>query len=156
HSGAALANYITNFARGLALIGSIFRATDSLTELRNNSDQLEDLADWYRSAVLRYRIATRVYAEGHSVKNVVTVVPISTANPGIARVKPIKLAFDHWEICKPRDRTYQVYAGTLKFLRQLIQREQESIVRRSKRRHEKTPVTGPKLELKLVDPNAAL
>jgi hypothetical protein len=134
----------------------VFRVTDSLTALRRDSEQLEDLGDWYRVASIEHKIATRVYAEGHPVAGAITVVPISTVNPGLPRVKPIQLAFDHWKICKPSNRTYQVYKGTMRFIQEVVQRAQKKKLNKpSKRRGTSPEIIVPKLELTLMDPKEA-
>jgi hypothetical protein len=149
HSGSGLASLIDNFAQALGLVGSLLRVTDVLKELKKNSDLLEDLGDWYRAAAIDYKIATLVYAEAHPVKGIVMVVPLPSSNPGIARVKPIEVAFDHFEICKPLDRDHQVYGGTVAFVRRRIQKKKAV---QEKPRLPK-PVVGPRLELMLTAPS---
>lgn len=159
HTGAGLANLIANFAKALWLVGSLLRVTDLLTELQRNSDLLEDLGDWYRSAVLHHKIATLVYTEGHPVNGAVWVVPRGEANPGIPNVKPIELGYDHFELCKPVDRAQGVYPGTLEFIRRRIRKTQTTTKTKKKApasSPDLTPIAGPKLELSLVMPTTAV
>src|SRR5258708_1140245 len=116
HSGSDLASFLTNLVKAMGALGWISRSTELLNELRADSPQLDDLSAWYRAFVGRNQVQTAVYFEGRPVKGSVIVVGRAPSNPNLDGVTPIELALDHWEVCKPRDRTAHVYEGVRRFV----------------------------------------
>ncbi|WP_287256129.1 alpha/beta fold hydrolase [Moorena sp. SIO4E2] len=112
HTGANLANLIDN-------IGVLAQTTVSVKELKAHSPQLRELNEWYRENVRSLGIATKVYYETQPVKGILVVDPDS-ANPGIEKVKPVALANNHIDLCKPESQNSQVYLGVKKFIKECL------------------------------------
>ncbi|WAN69851.1 hypothetical protein BJP36_37800 [Moorena producens JHB] len=112
HTGSHLANLIDN-------IGVLAQTTVSVKELKAHHPQLRELNEWYRENVRSLGIATKVYYETQPVKGILVVDPDS-ANPGIEKVKPVALANNHIDLCKPESKNSQVYLGVKKFIKECL------------------------------------
>ncbi|MEY9138542.1 pimeloyl-ACP methyl ester carboxylesterase [Bradyrhizobium diazoefficiens] len=120
HTGAPLSNFLATMATKL-FPGVLLRPTESLKDLQANGPMLNQLSAWYRDAAHTDGIATLVYYENKPTAGVV-VVPFDSADPTLLKVTPIPLSYDHWQTCKPRDRTYQAYMGAVGFIREVMSR----------------------------------
>ncbi|WP_293094091.1 hypothetical protein [Moorena sp. SIO3I6] len=112
HTGANLANLIDN-------IGVLTRTTVTVEELKAHHPQLRELNEWYREHVRSLGIATKVYYETQPFKGILVVDPDS-ANPGIEKVKPVAIAKNHIDLCKPESQDSQVYLGVKKFIKECL------------------------------------
>lgn len=115
HSGAALANFIVTLGEVLGVFGWFFRRQKTIDNLEANNPQLAALNDWYRDHSSRLGVATKVYREDVAVGGIM-IVNETSANPGLADVRPIPIARDHITICKPANKDDQVYIGVRKFV----------------------------------------
>ncbi|WP_293121325.1 NB-ARC domain-containing protein [Moorena sp. SIO4G3] len=116
HTGAHLANLIDK-------IGVLAQTTVSVKELKAHSPQLRELNEWYRENVRSLGISTKVYYETQPVKGILVVDPDS-ANPGIEKVKPVAIANNHIDLCKPESQNSQVYLGVKKFIEECLKKKQ--------------------------------
>ncbi|WP_229424274.1 hypothetical protein [Moorena producens] len=112
HTGANLANLIDN-------ISVLSRTTVSVEELKAHHPHLRELNEWYRENVRSLGIVTKVYYETQPVKGILVVDPDS-ANPGIEKVKPVAIAKNHIDLCKPESQNTQVYLGVKKFIKECL------------------------------------
>jgi hypothetical protein len=143
HSGAKLASFITSVTALLGLPGLIARPTQSLRDLESDTPLLDQLSAWYRTAAEEDDIATKTYYETKPPAKIGTlVVSLASANPNVSKVIPIPVPLDHWQISKPRDRSSQVYAGVLEFIREQLSRERKGNA-------------NPRLALRLTHPVSA-
>ena len=101
HSGASMASWIQ-------YVGKLLRTTVSVEELEAHHPRLRELNDWYRDHVEALGITTFVYYEKLSTAGI-RVVDDTTANPGIAGVRPIPVDEDHVSICKPASKGHRIY-----------------------------------------------
>ncbi|WNM60481.1 hypothetical protein [Candidatus Nitrospira neomarina] len=101
HSGADMASWIQ-------YLGKLLRTTVTVEELEAHHPRLRELNDWYRDNVESLGIETFVYCEKLPTAGIL-VVNETTANPGIAGVRPIPVDEDHVSICKPSSREAQIY-----------------------------------------------
>jgi pimeloyl-ACP methyl ester carboxylesterase len=120
HGGAALANFLVTITKMLVPSWAL-KSSPSLEDLQANSIVLSQLSDWYREAAHTDGIATLAYYEAKPTKGI-TVVPLDASNPKLLKVTPIPLPLDHWETCKPRNRTSHVYMGAIRFIKNVIER----------------------------------
>ncbi|WP_370961685.1 esterase/lipase family protein [Amycolatopsis sp. cg9] len=110
HTGSDL----TKVVKALSVV---YRATSAVEDLRHNSAHLRQLNDRYRDWVAEpgVDVAHRVFFETLPTKGV-RVVDASSANPGLAGVRPIPVDDDHIGICKPADRESVVYGQVKLFV----------------------------------------
>jgi pimeloyl-ACP methyl ester carboxylesterase len=84
------------------------RYTPLVEELDNDSAVLRDLSQWYRLNSPK-NAKHVVLVEAKKVAGVVKVVTPSSSDPGLPGIVPIAVDADHISICKPNDRTNEVY-----------------------------------------------
>lgn len=108
HSGANLANWLN-------YLQSFIRTTISVDELQAHHPRLRELNEWYRDNAPDRGITTFVYCEKLPTRGVL-VVDETTADPGIAGVRPIPLDEDHRSICKPRSPNATVFERACRLL----------------------------------------
>jgi len=111
HTGAGLAKVIN-------ALGVVYRGTSAVGDLKRNSAHLRQLNDRYRNWVDVVGIRNLVFFETLPTKGV-HVVDEGSANPGLARVKPIPVDANHIDICKPADRTSVVYGQVRRFIAEI-------------------------------------
>lgn len=112
HSGADIANWIQ-------YLGKLLRTTVTVEELEAHHPRLRELNDWYRDNVEDLGITTFVYCEKIPTAGIL-VVNETTANPGIAGVRPIPVDEDHVSICKPSSREAQIYRRVKRLIEQNV------------------------------------
>lgn len=112
HNGSGLAKAAT-------ALRTLHRSTAAVRDLRRNSAHLRQLGDRYRDWCDGKSIRNLVMFETHPTKGV-RVVDESSANPGLAQVRPIPIDADHLDISKPADRASLVYKQTKHFLEELL------------------------------------
>lgn len=109
HAGSSVAST-------LSLVSRIIRLSASSSDLIKNDPRLADLNSWYRNwsqtAVARHR----VFYETKSLHGI-TAVDRASADPGLPFCQPIGLDGDHFQTCKPGDRSELVYVSTVAFLK---------------------------------------
>jgi hypothetical protein len=103
HTGASLATAFTLVAPRL---GSKY-----LHLLRSDSSELDQLNAAYRRLAVELNIKTAAYFETKRTKKVAIVVDRASADPGVVGTEIVGIEADHISICKPTDRTHEVYAG---------------------------------------------
>ena len=108
HTGSGL-------TRAVDALGSIYRGTPAVEDLRSNCAHLRQLNDRYRDWVDETRIRNLIFFETRLTKGM-RVVDEASANPGIARVRPIAVDADHVDICKPMSRRELVYGQVRRFV----------------------------------------
>lgn len=101
HSGSNIANWIKH-------LGTLLRTTVSVDELEAHHPRLRELNTWFRNHPKTLQIKILVYCEKRKLKGLL-VVDESSADPGIPGVVPVPMDDDHTTICKPKDRTAQIY-----------------------------------------------
>ncbi len=116
HTGSHLANLIDKTP-------ILARVTVSVRELKAHEPQLRGLNEWYRENARRLEIKTKVYYETQPVKGISVVDPDS-ANPGIEGVKPVAIAANHIDICKPKSKQELVYSSVKNFLEECLNIQQ--------------------------------
>ena len=117
HAGSSLASF--------AKVVNVSRPTRTVLALAAHCPHLKELSDWYRQNVTRLGIDTVAYAESRKVRHgirLVTVVPATSANPGIEGCITTSLDADHIDICKPVSRETDCYRGIEVFVRRQLVR----------------------------------
>ena len=117
HAGSSLASF--------AKVVNVSRPTRTVLALTAHCPHLKELSDWYRQNVTRLGIDTVAYAESRKVRHgirLVTVVPATSANPGIEGCITTSLDADHIDICKPVSRETDCYRGIEVFVRRQLAR----------------------------------
>jgi tetratricopeptide (TPR) repeat protein len=115
HSGAGLASW----GDRLRLIARPSAATASLVR---NDPNLRDLNNWYRDWANDRRIAHLILTENKQTKILGMIVPPDSADPGLANVRSVPIDADHLGICKPTDRTTDVYVLVRDFVTRPVER----------------------------------
>ncbi|GID90843.1 esterase/lipase family protein [Amorphoplanes digitatis] len=109
HNGSGL-------TRAVDALSHLYRGTPAVADLRRNGAYLRHLNDRYRDWVDDSGVANLVFFESRPTLGR-RVVDEASANPGIARVRPIGVDADHIDICKPVSRRALVYGQVLRFIR---------------------------------------
>lgn len=108
HTGSARANL-------LDWLRVIVWPSMAVRDLMKNDANLRNLNDWYRGWTKRREhlvfYETRPTPAG-------IIVDATSANPGLAGVRPIPLDADHFGVCKPADDESLAYIRTRSFLRE--------------------------------------
>ncbi|MEU8213031.1 hypothetical protein AB0B85_27965 [Micromonospora sp. NPDC049044] len=108
HDGSSIATFVES-------LGLLYRSTDAVKDLQREVVYLRHLSDDYRDWVDEVRIRNLVFVEAHPTWRV-RVVTASSANPGLAGVKPIPIDANHGDICKPLSRDSVVYGQVRRFV----------------------------------------
>jgi pimeloyl-ACP methyl ester carboxylesterase len=98
---------------------SIILPTAATIDLRPDFAYLRDLDYWYRDHAPRENIATEVFVETQKTAGV-TVVDLTSGDPGIPGVRPIPVDASHIDICKLKTRDDAIYKSVLRFIRDRI------------------------------------
>jgi hypothetical protein len=102
HTGSGLTKFVD-------ALGTLYRGTCAVEDLKHNSAYLRHLNDRYRDWVVGDTgLRNLVFFETHQTKGV-RVVDEASANPGLPGVRPIPVDSDHIGICKPASRDSVVY-----------------------------------------------
>ena len=115
HSGAGLANW----GDRLRILARPSAATASLVR---NDPNLRDLNNWYRDWANDRGIAHLILTESKSATILGMIVPPDSADPGLANVRPVAIDADHKGICKPADRTNDIYLLVRDFITRPVER----------------------------------
>jgi hypothetical protein len=108
HTGSDLGRLAT-------FLSHVLRPSDAMRDLETNTELLRDLNEWYRNKIELLNISNKVYFEKRDMAGL-RVVDETSSDPGIAGIEVIPIDASHIEICKPIDRTDQVFLGSLRFL----------------------------------------
>lgn len=117
HSGSGIANWIN-------YLGILLRPTVSMRELQAHHPGLRDLNNWFRHHPKTPETKILVYCEKIPLKGLL-VVDETSADPHIQDVIPIPMDDDHVTICKPKDKTSQVYRRVKKLVKQIGSHKQK-------------------------------
>ncbi|MBT2568684.1 sel1 repeat family protein [Arthrobacter sp. ISL-85] len=112
HNGSGLATAATALKR-------LYRSTSAVKGLERNGAHLRQLGDRYRDWCNEVGLPNLVLFETHPTRGV-RVVDESSANPGLAHVRPIPVDANHLNISKPEDRDSLVYKQVKYFLEELL------------------------------------
>jgi hypothetical protein len=125
HSGA----HIANFAE---LAAAIYRTNEHVGELSAHDPRLRELHGWFLNKYLQtHPLVCRSYCEKRELRpeipllriklpKGILVVDETSAEPNILGERAIPLDEDHLSICKPADRTAQIYKGMLGFVKDCL------------------------------------
>ena len=104
----------------LATLGNILRIillpSKATGGLIKNDSNLRDLNYWYRDWSKRNNIHHLILMENQpSTFLGVTVVPVDSADPGL-NVRPVMIDADHFSICRPEDKSSNIYINIRSFI----------------------------------------
>lgn len=116
HSGAGIASW-------MKYIGGILRTSVSVEELEAHNPQLLNLNDYCRDNEKINKIPIIVYCENEKTAGVI-VVDQTSANPGVAGVKPIVVDENHITISKPDSPDNRIYRRVKKFIRECLSKSE--------------------------------
>ncbi|WP_433294138.1 esterase/lipase family protein [Actinoplanes sp. CA-030573] len=106
-------------AKAVRALGSVYRGTPAVEDLVRNEPHLRQLNDRYRDWLDYRAIRTLAFFETQATGGL-RVVDESSANPGIAKVRPIPVDANHVSICKPVSRRDVVYGQIRRFIAGLL------------------------------------
>lgn len=112
HSGAGIASW-------MKYIGGVLRTSVSVEELEAHNPQLLNLNDYCRDNEKIRKIPIIVYCENEQTAGVI-VVDKTSANPGVAGVKPIVVDENHISISKPDSPDNRIYRRVKKFIQKCL------------------------------------
>lgn len=122
HSGANIASF-AKFANIL------YRTNEDVEELATHSSPLRELHRWFLNTYIEeHEVVCRTYAESFEIKpelpwlNVkipkgILVVDATSSEPNIKNECAIFLEEDHISICKPINKSKQLYKGVCRFIK---------------------------------------
>jgi pimeloyl-ACP methyl ester carboxylesterase len=114
HTGSGLASW----ADRLRILVCPSAATGSLVR---NDPNLRDLNLWYRDWASSFGIAHLILAETRPTTILGMVVKPDSSDPGITGSRPVPIDANHSEICKPEDRSSDVYVQVHAFIQRRIE-----------------------------------
>ncbi len=100
--------------RSLALV----KPSVAAASLSRNDPNLRALNTWYREWASQNPIRHLVLTETESLYGVLKVVKPDSADPGLVDTRPIPIAADHENICKPVDKDDDIYMQVKGFITQ--------------------------------------
>ena len=114
HTGSGMAvwaNRLRMFIRPSAATASMVR----------NDPNLRELNDWYRNWTGTEGIDTLTLVEMKSTRVFGTIVRPDSSDPGVAGSLTVPIDANHTEICKPEDRSSEVYVQVRAFVERQIE-----------------------------------
>jgi hypothetical protein len=125
NSGTVLASVGVRLLAWLGPLGQLPRASALVHELRAHAPELRRLNQWYRDQVADpangLRLSTKVYYEKRgAVLGFVPVVDETSANPGLAGIRPVPVPADHFAICKFVARDNWLYENARQFVEKCL------------------------------------
>ncbi|WP_245287009.1 tetratricopeptide repeat protein [Bradyrhizobium sp. Tv2a-2] len=98
------------------------RPSAATASLVRNDPNLRDLNSWYREWANARGVAHLILAEAKPTVIFGMIVPPDSADPGLANARVVPIDTDHRGICKPIDRTKDIYVLLRDFILRPIQR----------------------------------
>ena len=115
-----------HFGSDLAVWGDRLRIvvfpSAATASLVRNDPNLRDLNTWYRRWSHTEKIEHLILVETKPIKKFLLVVKADSSDPGLLS-DPIPIDADHFNICKPKNRTSEIYI----YIRNFISRQIDSI-----------------------------
>ncbi|MBW7876633.1 MAG: hypothetical protein H3C47_11665 [Candidatus Cloacimonetes bacterium] len=111
HNGATIANNFDTLFKILSVDAPM------LQSLRNNSDHLTELGQWFNKFVQKKNVRVQSYSEGKSIKGLLIVDRNSATCGHTIQIDDS----DHITICKPTSKSQHIYESILGFLKSNIQ-----------------------------------
>lgn len=108
HSGSDLASWGDR-------LRIFIRPSAATTCLVRNDPNLRELNHWYREWSAAQNIANLILSESRPIRIAGLIVKPDSSDPGLLP-RPISIDADHISICKPRDRSSEVYAHIRSFI----------------------------------------
>jgi hypothetical protein len=87
-----------------------------------NDPNLRDLNLWYRDWANTQRISHLVLTETKGLRILGMIVKPDSADPGLAGARPLPIDGDHLTLCKPKDRTSEIYVQMAAFIERRYER----------------------------------
>jgi len=95
----------------------IVRPSAATACLVRNDPNLRDLNFWYRERAVSLGIAHLILTETRSLRALGLLVKPDSSDPGLP-LRPIPIDADHISICKPKDRSSEIYVHIRNFITQ--------------------------------------
>ena len=116
---------------GLATLGDRLRIlvwpSAATACLVRNDTNLRDLNLWYRGWANQQHVAHLVLTETKSLRVLGMIVKPDSADPGLANADIVPIDADRLTICKPVDKTSQIYIEVRNFLQRRIARPKSPV-----------------------------
>ncbi len=87
-----------------------------------NDQNLRVLNNWYRHWANERGLAHLILTETKRTSILGMIVQPDSADPGLANVQTVPIGTDHFGICKPADRTTDIYVFVRDFVMRPVQR----------------------------------
>jgi pimeloyl-ACP methyl ester carboxylesterase len=118
-AGSEVATWVDRFR-------SVFASTPAIKDLQADGPYLRDLAIWYRDRAPQEDIATLAFVENQNTGGL-SVVDMTSGDPGVLGSRPIPLDANHIDICKPADRSATLYKRIRHFLEAELEFAEEHV-----------------------------
>jgi pimeloyl-ACP methyl ester carboxylesterase len=105
----------------------LVRPSKATASLVRNDPNLRDLNLWYRDWANHQNIANLILTETKPLRILGTIVKPDSSDPGLAGPRPLPMDCDHETICKPLDRTSDIYVQILAFIKLPVERPKDPI-----------------------------
>jgi pimeloyl-ACP methyl ester carboxylesterase len=115
HSGSDL-------ARRRDRLRILVRPSAATASLVRNDQNLKVLNNWYRHFANERGLAHLILTETRPTSILGMIVQPDSADPGLANVQTVPIGTDHAGICKPADRTTDIYVLVRDFVMRPVQR----------------------------------
>jgi pimeloyl-ACP methyl ester carboxylesterase len=90
--------------------------------LVRNDPNLRDLNLWYRDWANAQNIAHLVLTETKGLRILGMIVQPDSSDPGLAGARPLPIDGNHWTLCKPKDKTSDIYIQVAAFIERRFER----------------------------------
>src|SRR5262249_44804953 len=111
---------------GLATLGDrlriLVRPSAATSCLVRNDPHLRDLNVWYRDWANAGGIPHLTLTQTKPIRVLGMIVKPDSSDPGLAGWRPVPIDADHGAVCKPADRTSDIYVNIRAFIERTIER----------------------------------
>jgi pimeloyl-ACP methyl ester carboxylesterase/tetratricopeptide (TPR) repeat protein len=115
HTGSGLANWGDR-------LRIMVRPSAATTCLVRNDPNLRDLNLWYRDWANARHISHLILTETKALRILGMIVKSDSSDPGLAGSRPIPIDGNHWTLCKPTDKTSDIYVQVAAFIERRYER----------------------------------
>ena len=115
HTGSGLANWGDR-------LRIMVRPSAATICLVRNDPNLRDLNLWYRDWANARNIPHLVLTETKGLRILGMIVKPDSSDPGLAGARPVPIDGDHLTLCKPKDRTSDIYLQVVAFIERRFER----------------------------------
>ena len=105
-----------------SLSAVLVRPSAATISLVRNDPNLRDLNLWYRDWANSRNILNLILTETKPLRILGMIVKPDSSDPGLAGARPLPIDGNHWTLCKPKDKTSDIYIQVAAFIERRYER----------------------------------